>query len=65
MSQLFSKPHIPVPQLPPPPTPVRDTPMEARLSDLGRRQGLLAAMFGLKNPSTSSSNTGKAQLTGQ
>jgi len=52
MSTLFSKPRIPVPPLPQPPAPVKNTQLEAQLSQLGRRQGLVAAMFGYKNPST-------------
>jgi len=64
MSILFSKPRIPVPPMAPPPAPVRpqDSALNAQLAQLGRRQGLVAAMFGYKQPA---GPTGSKKLTGE
>jgi len=63
MSQLFAKPQIPKPPLPAPPTPPpQNTTLQAQLQQLGRRQGLVAAMFGYKNPS---GPTSSHKLTGE
>jgi len=68
MGILFSKPRIPVPPLPPPPAPVQNTLLNSELSQLGRRQGLVAAMFGYKpssGTSISSKMTGTKTRTGE
>jgi len=53
MSALFSKPRIPTPPVAAPPAPPvapQNSLLQAQLSQLGRRQGLVAALFGYKNP---------------
>ena len=69
MSALFSKPSIPTPPVAaptalPPPNQMQgqNALLNAQLSQLGRRQGLVAALFGAKTPAGSS--TGK-KLTGE
>ncbi len=49
--------------MPPPPHPVRNTELEAQMSSMGRRQGLISALFGYKNKSGGSSTS--HQMTGQ
>lgn len=46
ITALFQKPKVPQITLPPPPTPVRNTAMEAQMAQAGRQQGLLATLFG-------------------
>lgn len=63
MSALFSKPKLSVPTLPNPPSPApQNTDLQQSLQQLGRRQGLVAAMFGYRNPSGPS---GSKRLTGE
>ena len=64
IASMFSKPKIP---LPPPPTPpvTKNSTLDAQTAALGRRAGLLAAMFGYRNPSGSSgSSTGQTTTGG-
>lgn len=51
LTALFQKPKIPNISVAQPPTPVKNTPMEAELAQAGRQQGLLATLFGYRNPS--------------
>jgi hypothetical protein len=62
-NKLFQKPSIPPIQVPPPPAPQKNTPMEAQLAQAGRQQGLLATLFGFKSPSGTS--TSAHTMTGQ
>jgi len=63
MSMLFNKPKIPVPPAAEPPKPVKNTELEAQMSQMGRRQGLVAALFGYKTPAGGSQKG--HTLTGQ
>lgn len=62
LSSLFGKPKIPLPPAPVP-QPSKNTPLEAQAAAMGRRSGLLATLFGYKNPSGTSG--GGKQLTGR
>lgn len=61
LSSLFGKPKIPLPPVATP-KPVQNTQLDAQMAALGRRQGLMGALFGYKTPS--STTGGGRSLTG-
>ena len=64
MSMLFSQPKIPNIATPAP-TPPQNPELEAQLAQLGRRQGMLAAVMGSPKGVKQRGTTGKAKLTGE
>jgi hypothetical protein len=63
MSALFSHPKIPMPPVPKPPVPQKGGVLNAELAQMGRRQGLMAALFGANTKSSGS--TSSHTITGQ
>lgn len=69
LTALFSKPKVPKLTVAPPPQPPKNPQLDAEMAQMGRQQGLLAALFGpqggTKSTTTGSSPGGGHQLTGR